>query len=57
MGTKKMTEKAEVTPDPPAANQAMKGIFIRYQLMQRITDISETSISSVMSHRCAEDIV
>ncbi|KAK3551493.1 hypothetical protein QTP70_017382 [Hemibagrus guttatus] len=26
-GTRKMTEKAENTPDPPAANQAMKGFW------------------------------
>lgn len=32
-GTWKTTEKAEITPDPPAANQAMKGIFIKYQIM------------------------
>ncbi|XP_047666970.1 uncharacterized protein lmtk3 isoform X2 [Tachysurus fulvidraco] len=32
MGTQKMTEKAEVTPDPPAANQAMKAKLARLSL-------------------------
>lgn len=33
MGPQKMMKKAEVTPDPPAANQAMKGISVMYKLM------------------------
>lgn len=28
-----MVEKAEVAPDPPAANQAMKGTSVTYNLM------------------------
>ncbi|KAM9487703.1 uncharacterized protein lmtk3 isoform 1-T1 [Clarias gariepinus] len=32
MGTTKMTAKAEVTPDPPAANQAMKAKLARLSL-------------------------
>ncbi|MCI4374280.1 hypothetical protein PGIGA_G00004530 [Pangasianodon gigas] len=32
MGTQKMMEKAEVTPDPPAANQAMKAKLARLSL-------------------------
>lgn len=30
MGTQKMMEKTEVTPDPPAANQAMKGTLLLF---------------------------